>query len=107
MMSLMGTLPLDKNREVTKEKLANSLILSTIVRLENISPTTEELEAKWKEHSESSCKGDHKSDKHKADFMLDVAIELAIEKANDMLLEANKITYVEKKIEAVPAEAVA
>jgi trigger factor len=107
MMSLMGTLPLDKNREVTKEKLANSLILTTIVKLENINPTTEELEAKWKEHSESSCKGDHKSDKHKADFLLDVAIQLGTEKANEMLLEANKITYVEKKLEAPAAEAVA
>jgi hypothetical protein len=29
------------------------------------------------------------------------------EKANEMLLEANKITYVEKKIEAPAAEAVA
>jgi hypothetical protein len=75
--------------------------------LENINPTTEELEAKWKEHSESSCKGDHKSDKHKADFLLDVTIQLGTEKANEMLLEANKITYVEKKIEAPAAEAVA
>lgn len=107
MMSLMGTLPLDKNREVTKEKLANSLILTTIVKLENINPTTEELEAKWKEHLESFCKGDHKSDKHKADFLLDVAIQLGTEKANEMLLEANKITYVEKKLEAPAAEAVA
>jgi hypothetical protein len=39
--------------------------------------------------------------------MLDVALELAIEKANEMLLEANKITYVEKKLEAPAAEAVA
>ncbi|MFM7457613.1 MAG: hypothetical protein ACKO3R_02995, partial [bacterium] len=98
---------LDKNREVTRERLADSLIVSTIIKLENISPTTEELEAKWKEHLESFCKGDHKSDKYKADFMLDAALELAIEKANAMLLEANKITYVEKKIEVAAAEAVA
>jgi hypothetical protein len=39
--------------------------------------------------------------------MLDVALELAIEKANEMLLKANKITYVEKKLEAPAAEAVA
>lgn len=107
MMSLMGSLPLDKNREATKEKLANSLILSTIVKLENIAATPEELEAKWEEHRNSSCKGDHKSDKHKADFFLNAGLELAIDKASKMLLEMNKILYTEKKAEEKTEEAVA
>ena len=107
MFSMMGSLPLDKNREAAKEKLANSLILSTIVKLEKITASDEELEAKWKEHSESSCKGDHSDAKHKESFTLDAAIELAIDKANKMLLEANKITYKEKKAEEKAAQVAA
>jgi trigger factor len=92
LMQAQGADP-TKEKEMTKVRLANTLLLNGIMKAENFQHSDAETDEAWVEAQRNI----NNKSLNKSDFTYEIDVQLSTKKAKDLLINETKVSYVEKK----------
>lgn len=103
MQAIMQNIAIDKEKDAVKERLANTMILNTIVKTEDFEVSENELNKAWEEYcKQTKIKADN--EEAKANQIDEIKLNLQSDKAKEFLHSKNKISYNELTEEEIKAK---
>ena len=103
MQAIMQNIAIDKEKEATRDKLANTMILNAIIKTENFEISDEEIDKAWEEHcKQANIKADDEA--QKANAVDTIKHSLKTDKVREFLKQENKISYKELTEEELKAK---